>query len=410
MAVCQGCGRENPEGFRFCGFCTAPLDQVAAPGAEERKVISVLFCDLVGFTASSDEADPEDVRARLRPYHARVRHEVERFGGVVEKFIGDAVMATFGVPVAHEDDAERAVRAGLRILEAIGDLNERDAGLGLQVRIGIDTGEAVVALDGGYEPGEGILADVVNTAARLQSAAPVGGVVVGEATFLATRQVFDFEALAPVSLKGKAAPVALWRVGAARARFGTDITRAHTAPLVGRELEQTLLRGIYERAVRDASVQLVTIVGEPGIGKSRLVWELGEIVKAQAGILDSDTPGQAAAKLDAAVATGEPDREWLTRRLLPLVGLEPSSPAARDEPSPPGAASSSRSRPSGPRCWSSRTCTGPTRRCSTSSSAWPTGRRGCRCWWCARPGRSCTSTSPAGPAASATRPRSTSLP
>ena len=361
MAVCQGCGRENPEGFRFCGFCTAPLDQVAAPGAEERKVISVLFCDLVGFTASSDEADPEDVRARLRPYHARLRHEVERFGGMVEKFIGDAVMATFGVPVAHEDDAERAVRAGLRILEAIGDLNERDAGLGLQVRIGIDTGEAVVALDGGYEPGEGILADVVNTAARLQSAAPVGGVVVGEATFLATRQVFDFEALAPVSLKGKAAPVALWRVGAARARFGTDITRAHTAPLVGRELEQTLLRGIYERAVRDASVQLVTIVGEPGIGKSRLVaelldhlgtrpepvtwrqgrclpygdgitfWALGEIVKAQAGILESDTPGQAAAKLDTAVAAGEPDREWLTRRLLPLVGLEPSSPAARDE-------------------------------------------------------------------------------
>ena len=263
-------------GLWFCGFCTAPLDQVAAPVAEERKVISVLFCDLVGFTASSDEADPEDVRARLRPYHARVRHEVERFGGVVEKFIGDAVMATFGVPVAHEDDAERAVRAGLRILEAIGDLNERDAGLDLQVRIGIDTGEAVVALDAGFEPGEGILADVVNTAARLQSAAPVGRVVVGEATFLATRQVFDFEALAPVSLKGKVAPVALWRVGAARARFGTDITRAHTAPLVGRELEQSLLRGIYERAVRDASVQLVTIVGEPGIGKSRLVAELLE--------------------------------------------------------------------------------------------------------------------------------------
>ena len=121
------------------------------PVAEERKVISVLFCDLVGFTASSDEADPEDVRARLRPYHARLRHEVERFGGMVEKFIGDAVMATFGVPVAHEDDPERAVRAGLRILEAIADRNDRDAGLGLQVRIGIDTGEAVVALDPGYQ-------------------------------------------------------------------------------------------------------------------------------------------------------------------------------------------------------------------------------------------------------------------
>ena len=361
MAVCQGCGRENPEGFRFCGFCTAPLDQAAAPVAEERKVISVLFCDLVGFTASADEADPEDVRARLRPYHARLRHEVERFGGTVEKFIGDAVMAVFGAPVAHEDDAERAVRAGLRILEAIGDLNERDAGLGLQVRVGIDTGEAVVALDAGPEQNEGILADVVNTAARLQSAAPIGGVVVGEATFLATREVFDFETLAPVPLKGKARPVALWRARAARARFGIDITRAHTTPLVGRELERSPLQGIYERAVRDTSVQLVTIVGEPGIGKSRLVvelldhldtrpelvtwrqgrclpygdgitfWALGEIVKAQAGILESDTPGQAAAKLDAAVAPGEQDREWLTRRLLPLVGVEPSSPAARDE-------------------------------------------------------------------------------
>jgi class 3 adenylate cyclase/tetratricopeptide (TPR) repeat protein len=361
MAVCQACGRENPEGFRFCGFCTAPLDQAAVPVAEERKVISVLFCDLVGFTASSDEADPEDVRARLRPYHGRLRHEIERFGGTVEKFAGDAVMAVFGVPAAHEDDAERAVRAGLRILEAIEDLNERDAGLGFSVRIGITTGEAVVAVGPSPDHGEGILADVVNTAARLQSAAPVGAVVVGEPTFLATSDVFDYQALAPVSVKGKARPVALWRAGAARARFGTDITRAHTAPLVGRKLEQTLLRGIYERAVRDTSVQLVTIVGEPGIGKSRLVvelldhldtrsglvtwrqgrclpygegitfWALGEIVKAQAGILESDTPDQAAAKLDAAVPAGEPDREWLRRRLLPLVGVEPSSPASREE-------------------------------------------------------------------------------
>ena len=139
--------------------------------------MSVLFCDLVGFTAASEAADPEDVRARIRPYHARLRQEIERYGGTVEKFIGDAVMAVFGAPVAHEDDAERAVRAGLRILEAIEELNEADPALSLQVRIGINTGEAVVALGARPEEGEGIVTgDVVNTASRLQGAAPVDGI------------------------------------------------------------------------------------------------------------------------------------------------------------------------------------------------------------------------------------------
>ena len=124
MAVCSSCGKESPDGFAFCGFCAAPLAEQAPPPAfEERKVVSVLFCDLVGFTAASERQDPEDVRARIRPYHARLRQEIERYGGTVEKFVGDAVMAVFGAPLAHEDDAERAVRAGLRILEAIADLN-----------------------------------------------------------------------------------------------------------------------------------------------------------------------------------------------------------------------------------------------------------------------------------------------
>ena len=138
--------------------------------------MSVLFCDLVGFTAASDAVDPEDVRARIRPYHGRLRKEIERYGGTVEKFVGDAVMAVFGAPVAHEDDAERAVRAGLRILEAIAELNEADPALSLQVRVGINTGEAVVALGARPEQGEGIVTgDVVNTASRLQGAAPVDG-------------------------------------------------------------------------------------------------------------------------------------------------------------------------------------------------------------------------------------------
>ena len=154
MATCPSCGRELPAGdFPFCPFCAAALTGEPAAVQEERKVISVLFCDLVGFTAASDAVDPEDVRARIRPYHSRLRDEIERFGGTVEKFVGDAVMAVFGAPVAHEDDPERAVRAGLRILEAIEELNTQDVSLSLQVRVGINTGDAVVAL--GARPEEG---------------------------------------------------------------------------------------------------------------------------------------------------------------------------------------------------------------------------------------------------------------
>ena len=179
--VCSACGKENPAEARFCLACGTELVS-AAPLGEERKVVSVLFVDLVGFTGRSDRADPEDVRAALRPYHERLKTEIERFGGTVEKFIGDAVMAVFGAPVAHEDDAERAVRAALRILESIEELNiERD--LDLAVRAAVATGEAVVALGARPERGEGIATgDIVNTAARLQNAAPVGSVIVDEAT------------------------------------------------------------------------------------------------------------------------------------------------------------------------------------------------------------------------------------
>src|SRR5919198_160062 len=178
MALCPSCGKELPGEFPFCPFCAAPLaEKPSTTQLEERKVVSILFCDLVGFTAASEQADPEDVRARIRPYHARLRAEIERYGGTVEKFVGDAVMAVFGAPVAHEDDAERAVRVGLRILEAIAELNEADPGLDLTVRVGINTGEVVVALAARPELGEGLVTgDVVNTAARIQSGAPVNAV------------------------------------------------------------------------------------------------------------------------------------------------------------------------------------------------------------------------------------------
>ncbi len=325
-------------------------------------MVTVLFCDLVGFTSSSDQADPEDVRARIRPFHARLRTEIERFGGTVEKFIGDAVMAVFGAPVAHEDDPERAVRAGLRILEGIEELNEADPGLELQVRIGITTGEAVVALGARPEQGEGMVTgDVVNTASRLQGVAPTGALVVGDQTYRATSDVFDYEPLDAVTVKGKSEPIPIWRAVAARSRFGTDLTRTHATAMVGREAEVTILKAAFDKAVRDRSVQLVTVVGGPGVGKSRLVaelfahvdstpdpvrwrqgrclpygegitfWALGEIVKAEAGILESDSPETAAQKLDGVLLEGT-DREWLRQRLLPLIGLDASSTAERSGP------------------------------------------------------------------------------
>jgi class 3 adenylate cyclase len=354
MRGCSSCGQDNPGGFRFCGACGSPLaDEPRRPAGEERKVVTVLFCDLVGFTARSDRADPEDVGAMLRPFHARLRGEIERFGGTLDKLIGDAVMAVFGVPAVHEDDPERAVRCALRMLDAIAELNQAHPTLGLAVRIGVNTGEALIALERGVDS-EGVVGDVVNTAARLQGVAPVNGVVVGEASWRATRMLFAYEQLAPVQVKGKAEPVPIWRVLAARSRPGVEVAEQPATPLIGRGEELAALQRCYRQACIEHAVQLVTVLGEPGVGKSRLVrelagfvdaqpelvawrrghclaygeavgfWALGEVIKAQAGILDSDDPGEGAAKLDAAVravAGDASEREWLKARLAPLVGF-----------------------------------------------------------------------------------------
>ena len=360
MLVCASCGKTNPDGFTFCGYCAAALGQ-ETDVVEERKVVSVLFCDLVGFTAASERSDPEDVRARLRPYHTRLRQVVERYGGTVEKFAGDAIMAAFGAPVAHEDDAERSVRAALGILEALEALNEAEPNLDLKVRVGINTGEAVVAVGAQAERGESLVTgDVVNTAARIEAVAPVNGVAVSESTYRATSHVFDYAPLEPVAVKGKEKPLDLWRANAVRIRFGTDF-HEHATPFVGRELEKPLLVGICERAIQRRAVQLVTIVGEPGVGKSRMVaelaayldakpdivrwrqgrclpygegitfWALGEIVKREAAILESDPSEVALAKLDAALSPDEADRQWLLQRLGALVGVETSAAAERRE-------------------------------------------------------------------------------
>src|SRR5437667_10326419 len=192
----------------------------------ERKVITVLFADLVGFTATSEQLDPEDVADILRPYHERLRAELERWGGTVEKFIGDAVMALFGAPVTREDDPGRAVRAALAIRDWIVEEGE------LQVRIAVNTGEALVNLAARPGAGEGMAAgDVVNTAARLQSAAPVNGILVGETTYRATAETIDYAEHAAVEAKGKDEPVPVWEVVQARARFGVDLTPETRPPL-----------------------------------------------------------------------------------------------------------------------------------------------------------------------------------
>ena len=375
MRTCGDCGTENPDDARFCANCGAGLGETCADcstplpeGAAfcpacghavhtettaERRFLTVLFADMVGFTAGSDEADPEDVQARLAPYHSRLRQEIERYDGTVEKLMGDGVMAVFGVPTTHEDDPERAVRTALRIQAAVEELNEEHDGLELAVRIGINSGEAVVTTGG---RGERIVGDVVNTASRLESIAPPGGVVVGETTYRATQLLIDYEEMDPVEVKGKSKPLPVWRAIEPRGRYGIDAAvRADTTPFVGRESEMRLLTEVFRRVVDEGSLQLVTIAANAGVGKSRLVnefwqwaddqpeivwwrqgrclpygegitfWALGEIVKGQAGIRESDSPAVAREKLHTALeatTSDAKDRDWLAAHVGTLVGID----------------------------------------------------------------------------------------
>ena len=280
VSVCLSCGHGSPEGAKFCSECGSALVVAEPPAREERKVVSVLFADLVSFTSRAEQMDPEDVRALLSPFYMRVRTELERFGGTVEKFIGDAVMALFGAPVTHEDDPERAVRAALAIRDWV-----REEGR-IQVRLAVNTGEALVLLGARPNQGEGMAAgDVVNTAARLQAAAPVNGVLVGERTFRETRAVIEYRAAAPVAAKGKREQVPVWEALQARARLGVDVPHQAKTALVDRQGELGVLRDALARVRSQRSPQLVTLVGVPGIGKSRLLFELSQIVDAEPDLI-----------------------------------------------------------------------------------------------------------------------------
>jgi class 3 adenylate cyclase/tetratricopeptide (TPR) repeat protein len=332
---------------------TGPAQIVA-----ERRLVSVLFADLVGFTSLAEDRDAEEVRDLLSRYFEQARGIVERHGGTIEKFIGDAVMAVWGTPTSHEDDAERAVRAALQLVNAV-----RDLGPSVQARAGVLTGEAAVTIGA---VGEGMVAgDMVNTASRLQGAAPAGAVLVGEATMNAASRAIAFEAAGEQLLRGKEAPVPAWRaLRVVAERGGRGRSEALEAPFVGRDDELRLLNDLYHATARDRRVRLVSITGQGGIGKSRLAWEflkyvdglvetvywhqgrspsygsgitfwaLGEMVRERAGLAEVDDEATTRARIAETVARWVPDdreQRWIEASLLALLGVAEPPAGGQDQ-------------------------------------------------------------------------------
>jgi class 3 adenylate cyclase/S1-C subfamily serine protease len=326
--------------------------------AEERRIVTTLICDLVGFTSLTERNDPEVVDAFLGRYYEVARRVVESYGGTVEKFIGDAVVAVFGVPTVHEDDPERAVRAGLRLVDEV-DALPGVGGRSVEVRVGVNTGEALVRLDVDPASGKGFLTgDAVNVAARLQSAGPPMAVAVGEATHAATSKVFTFDSCHPVAVKGKSKPLQAWIATAPLATTGAEL-RAFSSAFVGRDDELTALDEALDAAVAARAPRFALVYGEPGIGKSRLLaefarrlddrpglvtwrqgrclpfgsnvtfWALSEIVRSSAGVLESDGVARTEARLETALPDGA-GRDRLRSRLRPLLGLDAEEASRED--------------------------------------------------------------------------------
>jgi class 3 adenylate cyclase/tetratricopeptide (TPR) repeat protein len=366
---CPSCGAANRPGARFCAKCgtglatargpipsSVPRPAAPAPVAE-RRLVSVLFADLVGFTPFAEERDAEDTRETLSRYFDLASEVIIRYGGTVEKFIGDAVMAVWGAPVAREDDAERAVRAGLELVDAV-----RILGPTIQARAGVLTGEVAVTLGA---TNQGMVAgDLVNTAARLQSVAPPGAVLVGEATHRAASQAIAFEEAGEQALKGKIAPIPAWRaLRVVAERGGQGRSDLPEPPFVGRDEELRLLKDLVSATGRDRKTRLVSVTGPAGIGKSRLAWELekylagpvdpvylhrgrspaygdgitfwalGEMVRRRVRLAETDDETTSRERIAAAVAeyvSDADDRRWVEPALLTLLGLEPAPAGGRD--------------------------------------------------------------------------------
>jgi class 3 adenylate cyclase/tetratricopeptide (TPR) repeat protein len=364
MRFCSDCGAPlaGPAPRVESPGATAPYEPEQEPAARERRLVSVLFADLVGFTALSEGRDPEEVRELLSRYFDECRRVIERYGGTVQKFIGDAVMAVWGAPVAREDDAERSVRAALELVRAVADLGGEVGLEGLAARAGVLTGEAAV-MPGGSSEGL-VVGDLVNTASRLQTIAPSGGVVVGDSTKRASEAAIAYEESGVHELKGKAEPVRAWR--ALRVVAGTRGSRRSSgleAPFVGRDRELRLVKELFHASEEEQRAQLVTIAGIAGIGKSRLAWEfekyvdglaggvwwhrgrclsygdgiaywaLAEMVRMRCGIVEDEEPAQAVEKLRATIADHLSDvreREWVEPRLAHLLGLEEGAPGDQE--------------------------------------------------------------------------------
>src|SRR5919198_1961830 len=362
--VCPACGAANEPGMRFCGECAQPLDAEAASAtpappeptsaaAAERRLVSVLFADLVGFTTLSEGRDAEDVRELLSRYFEAARTLIERYGGTVEKFIGDAVMAVWGTPTATEDDAERAVRAALDLVAAVSALGQEIGAEDLRARAGVLTGEAAVTPNA---TGQGMVAgDLVNTASRVQSVAEPGSVFVGEATRRATEQAIVYEAAGSFALKGKAGETPLWRaVRVVSGRGGSLKSEGLEAPFVGRERELRQIKDLFHVCAEEKRAQLVSVSGIAGIGKSRLAWEfykyfdgiaqtvywhrgrslaygegvtywaLADMVRMRCRIAEDDPQDEAWRKLQAALAEhllDAEERQFVEPRLAQLLGL-----------------------------------------------------------------------------------------
>jgi class 3 adenylate cyclase/tetratricopeptide (TPR) repeat protein len=275
MLVCPSCGQENPEGFRFCGACGAAL--ASSPPREVRKTVTVVFCDVTGSTALGEQLDPESTRRVMARFYDAMRAAIERHGGTVEKFIGDAVMAVFGVPVVHEDDALRAVRAAADMRTELARLNEeleRDWGVRIESRIGVNTGEVVA--------GEGetlAVGDGVNVAARLEQGAAPGETLLGESTYRLVRDAVRARPVEPLAAKGKSEPLIAYRLDGL-VEGAEFIQRRLDTPLVARDNELAQLQRAFDHAVAERVVYQFTLLGAAGIGKSRLVRELEDRVDA----------------------------------------------------------------------------------------------------------------------------------
>jgi predicted ATPase/class 3 adenylate cyclase len=358
VPVCSICGQENPDIARFCLACGAALGPQTVP-RETRKTVTIVFADVIGSTSLGERLDPESIRRVMARYFEEMKAAVERHGGTVEKFIGDAVMAVFGIPTVHEDDALRAVRAAHEMrerLEALNDELDRDWGVALRSRIGVNTGEVMAG-----DPATGqtlVTGDAVNVAARLEQSAQPGEILIGGATQHLARDAAVFEPLDPLPLKGKGEPVDAFRL--AELHPGTPAAaRRLVSPMVGRARQHELLKAAWRSAVADRACHLFTVLGAAGVGKSRLAqeflsstleatevtvlegrclaygegityWPVREIISAAAGIEDDDLPDAARARIETLIRDAAADADLLTSRIAQLLGLSPAAAPAEE--------------------------------------------------------------------------------